>query len=130
MILEVAHLQVIPGQAAAFEQAFGQAQTIISAMPGYAGHQLQHSLTDPPPLSAAGQLAAARRSYPGLSRLGPVPAVEGAAASLLRPFPHGGTLSGGGTVPGDRTKTGRRALIANRQAQRVTIHPPQDLALT
>ncbi|HGY1013244.1 TPA: antibiotic biosynthesis monooxygenase [Aeromonas salmonicida subsp. smithia] len=47
MILEVAHLQVIPGQAAAFEQAFGQAQTIISAMPGYAGHQLQRSLTDP-----------------------------------------------------------------------------------
>ncbi|MFA7258058.1 MAG: antibiotic biosynthesis monooxygenase [Aeromonas bestiarum] len=47
MILEVAHLQVIPGQAAAFEQAFGQAQAIISAMPGYAGHQLQHSLTDP-----------------------------------------------------------------------------------
>ncbi len=47
MILEVAHLQVIPGQAAAFEQAFSQAQRIISAMPGYSGHQLQRSLTDP-----------------------------------------------------------------------------------
>lgn len=47
MILEVAHLQVIPGQAAAFELAFSQAQRIISAMPGYSGHQLQRSLTDP-----------------------------------------------------------------------------------
>ncbi|MBP4042755.1 antibiotic biosynthesis monooxygenase [Aeromonas taiwanensis] len=47
MILEVAHLQVIPGQATAFEQAFAQAQRIISAMPGYAGHQLQRALNDP-----------------------------------------------------------------------------------
>ncbi|HDZ8897749.1 TPA: antibiotic biosynthesis monooxygenase [Aeromonas dhakensis] len=46
MILEVAHLQVIPDQAAAFELAFSQAQRIISAMPGYGGHQLQRSLTD------------------------------------------------------------------------------------
>ena len=47
MILEVAPLQIIPGQAAAFEQAFEQAQCIISTQPGYAGHQLQRSLTDP-----------------------------------------------------------------------------------
>ncbi|MCO4205759.1 antibiotic biosynthesis monooxygenase family protein [Aeromonas taiwanensis] len=47
MILEVAHLQVIPGQATAFEQAFAQARRIISAMPGYAGHQLQRALNDP-----------------------------------------------------------------------------------
>lgn len=47
MILEVAPLQIIPGQAAAFEQAFEQAQRIISTLPGYAGHQLQRSLTDP-----------------------------------------------------------------------------------
>ncbi|HAT1542970.1 antibiotic biosynthesis monooxygenase family protein [Aeromonas hydrophila] len=47
MILEVAHLQVIPDQAAAFELAFSQAQRIISTMPGYGGHQLQRSLTDP-----------------------------------------------------------------------------------
>ena len=47
MILEVAHLQIIPDQAPAFEQAFEEAQRIISAMPGYKGHQLQRSLTDP-----------------------------------------------------------------------------------
>ncbi|MFQ2272960.1 antibiotic biosynthesis monooxygenase family protein [Aeromonas hydrophila] len=47
MILEVAPLQVIPGQAAAFELAFSRAQRIISTMPGYGGHQLQRSLTDP-----------------------------------------------------------------------------------
>ena len=46
MILEVAHLQIIPGQVPAFEQAFEEAQRIISAMPGYKGHQLQRSLTD------------------------------------------------------------------------------------
>ncbi|WP_434662464.1 antibiotic biosynthesis monooxygenase family protein [Aeromonas sp. NJAU223] len=47
MILEVAPLQVIAGQSAAFEQAFAKAQRIISTMPGYAGHQLQRSLADP-----------------------------------------------------------------------------------
>lgn len=47
MILEVAPLQVVPGQSAAFELAFAQAQHIIGAMPSYGGHQLQRSLTDP-----------------------------------------------------------------------------------
>lgn len=47
MILEVAHLQIIPGKATDFEQAFARAQHIISAMPGYLGHQLQRALDDP-----------------------------------------------------------------------------------
>jgi heme-degrading monooxygenase HmoA len=46
MILEVARLQILPGQAAAFELAFAQAQHIISAMPGYHSHQLQHCIED------------------------------------------------------------------------------------
>ncbi len=41
MILEIAQLQVRPGQGAEFEAAFLEAQTIISAMPGYLGHELQ-----------------------------------------------------------------------------------------
>ena len=41
MILEVAILDVRPGQEAAFEVAFGEAQAIISLMPGYLSHQLQ-----------------------------------------------------------------------------------------
>lgn len=41
MILEVATLDVRPGQEAAFEVAFGEAQAIISSMPGYLSHQLQ-----------------------------------------------------------------------------------------
>ena len=41
MILEVAILNVKPGKTAAFEDAFQQAQSIISSMAGYAGHQLQ-----------------------------------------------------------------------------------------
>lgn len=41
MILEVAPLSVRPGQTAQFEAAFGQAQRIISAMPGYVSHELQ-----------------------------------------------------------------------------------------
>ncbi|MDO8439382.1 MAG: antibiotic biosynthesis monooxygenase [Telluria sp.] len=44
MILEVAVLNVRPGEAAAFERAFGQAQEIIAAMPGYLSHQLQRCL--------------------------------------------------------------------------------------
>ena len=44
MILEVAILDIKPGQAAGFEQTFEKAQTIISGMPGYISHQLQRCL--------------------------------------------------------------------------------------
>ncbi|MEO5692162.1 MAG: antibiotic biosynthesis monooxygenase [Usitatibacter sp.] len=40
-VLEVANLQVKPGQFAAFEAAFGKAQAIIASMPGYRSHELQ-----------------------------------------------------------------------------------------
>ena len=42
MVLEVAMLQIKPGLTAAFEAAFVKAQAIISSMPGYLGHELQH----------------------------------------------------------------------------------------
>lgn len=41
MILEVAVLDVRPGESEAFEAAFREAQAIISSMPGYRSHQLQ-----------------------------------------------------------------------------------------
>ena len=44
MILEVATLIVRAGEGADFEQAFSQAQKIISSMPGYVSHQLQRCL--------------------------------------------------------------------------------------
>ncbi|MFN5046857.1 antibiotic biosynthesis monooxygenase family protein [Roseateles sp.] len=44
MILEIAQLQIKPGQGAEFEVAFLQAQQIIAAMPGYLGHELQKCL--------------------------------------------------------------------------------------
>lgn len=44
MILEVAVLNVKPGQGAAFESAFAKAQRIISSMPGYIEHELQRCL--------------------------------------------------------------------------------------
>lgn len=44
MILEVAKLNVRPGQNQAFEQAFAQAQAIIASMPGYLSHSLQRRL--------------------------------------------------------------------------------------
>jgi len=44
MILEVAMLQVRPGQEAEFESAFETAQKIISSMPGYIGHELQRCI--------------------------------------------------------------------------------------
>jgi heme-degrading monooxygenase HmoA len=44
VILEVAVLEVKPGQEADFEVAFGNAQQIIASMPGYVSHQLQRCL--------------------------------------------------------------------------------------
>lgn len=43
-VLEAAPLHVKPGEAAAFEAAFAQAQAIIAAMPGYLGHELQRCI--------------------------------------------------------------------------------------
>jgi heme-degrading monooxygenase HmoA len=44
MILEAAFLQVRAGESRAFEAAFGEAQRIISSMPGYRSHELQRCL--------------------------------------------------------------------------------------
>jgi len=41
MIVEIAQLQVRPGQTGEFEAAFDVAQRIIASMPGYLGHELQ-----------------------------------------------------------------------------------------
>ena len=41
MILEVAPLQIRPGQSAEFEVAFRTAQLIIASMPGYVSHELR-----------------------------------------------------------------------------------------
>jgi heme-degrading monooxygenase HmoA len=47
MILEVAVLDVIPGQEAQFEQNFREARGIIASMPGCRKHQLQRCLEKP-----------------------------------------------------------------------------------
>ena len=47
MILEVALLDVKPGETAEFEAAFEKAQNIISSMSGYTSHQLQKCLENP-----------------------------------------------------------------------------------
>ena len=47
MIQEVAILNIRPGTSIAFENAFVQAQAIISSMPGYVSHQLQRCLETP-----------------------------------------------------------------------------------
>ena len=44
MILEVAVLNVRPGQTTEFETAFAKASRIISAMPGYISHELQRCI--------------------------------------------------------------------------------------
>jgi heme-degrading monooxygenase HmoA len=44
MILEVAILDVIPGQETEFQAAFAKAVPIISGMSGYMSHQLQRCL--------------------------------------------------------------------------------------
>jgi heme-degrading monooxygenase HmoA len=47
MILEVAMLDVRPGEEAAFEAAFAEASAIIAAMPGYLRHSLQRRIEPP-----------------------------------------------------------------------------------
>lgn len=47
MVLEVAILDVISGQEAAFEAAFEKARGIIAGMPGHRSHQLQRCLENP-----------------------------------------------------------------------------------
>ena len=47
MILEVARLDVVSGREQAFEAAFAEAQAIISAMPGYLGHELRRCMEQP-----------------------------------------------------------------------------------
>ena len=46
MILEVAILNVRPGQGAEFKLAFSEAQKIISSMAGYISHDLQRCIED------------------------------------------------------------------------------------
>lgn len=47
MILEVAMLDVRPGQEDAFEDAFAEASSIISSMQGYLEHELQRCIERP-----------------------------------------------------------------------------------
>jgi heme-degrading monooxygenase HmoA len=47
MILEAAVLNVRSGETAAFEQAFAEAQAIVSSMDGYISHELQRCLETP-----------------------------------------------------------------------------------
>ena len=47
MILEVAILNIRPGQSTEFEAAFRQAAPIIASMPGYISHELQRCLELP-----------------------------------------------------------------------------------
>jgi heme-degrading monooxygenase HmoA len=47
MILEVARLDVRPGDADAFEVAFREASGIIAASPGFAGLELQRCVEQP-----------------------------------------------------------------------------------
>jgi len=47
VILEVAILNIRPGQRPSFEAAFREAAPIIASMPGYVGHGLQQCLENP-----------------------------------------------------------------------------------
>lgn len=44
MILEVAHLDVKPGQEEAFETAFAEAKSIVASMPGFVSLELQRCI--------------------------------------------------------------------------------------
>jgi heme-degrading monooxygenase HmoA len=44
LILEVAILDVVPGQESGFEASFGQAKSIISSMPGHIRHDIKRCI--------------------------------------------------------------------------------------
>lgn len=46
-VLEVASLQVKPGQETAFEAAFARARALIASIPGHLGHELQRCIEQP-----------------------------------------------------------------------------------
>jgi heme-degrading monooxygenase HmoA len=45
-VLEVARLDVRPGQRDAFEAAFAEAESIVAAAPGYRRHELRRCIED------------------------------------------------------------------------------------
>jgi heme-degrading monooxygenase HmoA len=47
MILEVAILDVVPGQESGFQASFSQAQNILSSMSGYISHSLRRCIEKP-----------------------------------------------------------------------------------
>jgi len=47
MILEVAILDVIPGQELDFQSSFADAEKIIASMPGYMSHELKRCVEKP-----------------------------------------------------------------------------------
>ena len=47
MILELAMLDVRPGQESEFEEAFARAQSIVSSMDGYVSHELKRCIEKP-----------------------------------------------------------------------------------
>ena len=47
MILEVAILDVLPGQESEFERSFDKAQKIIASMKGYISHELKRCIEKP-----------------------------------------------------------------------------------
>lgn len=47
MILELAILDVIPGQEKEFQRAFAEAKRIISTAPGYINHELKRCIEKP-----------------------------------------------------------------------------------
>ena len=47
MIMELAILDVIPGQEKEFQRAFREAKQIISSIPGYANHELKRCVEKP-----------------------------------------------------------------------------------
>lgn len=47
MVLELAILDVVPGEEAAFEAAFREAQALLAGSPGYRSHELGRCLENP-----------------------------------------------------------------------------------
>ena len=92
MILELAILDVRPGESVAFESAFNEAKNIISAVPGFDHLELQRCVENRDRYVLLVRWGATRRPHRGFSKIRGISALAIVATPLLRPVSDGRAL--------------------------------------
>jgi len=84
MILEVAILNLKPGQESAFENAFREAKPIIASMSGFISLELQNCVEERNRYLPSGKVAKIGGSHRRVSPIFSVPTMEETSSPLLR----------------------------------------------